>query len=341
MKWSIIFLCFVVMSCHHETKEEVVIDPKPQAEKITFILGDDKDENNPFYQKTEMYYRHHPLNKTERVITHCQSLVEVQEYLANNTNDKPWNLINLVSHGNQYLGLRVKIEPEGKRASPKRILEAINNGTLKTLSKEVINEETTIALHGCGLGNNQELVDAIGMAFSTKDTRPKLIASNNFEYYVSNEINELNVTKFQAGFWTLYYKMGYKPSNRVIERRLSKKYPEVSIDWAEALSKKEATQANDVFHYEFNVPVKWVFRYETNDKLPDLDSKKEVLEWVSNHTTIMADLKKLDIEPEKFNWWLREIYVKNEDGTKSPAVWVKGYCTILCVLKLLPESETL
>jgi hypothetical protein len=30
---------------------------------------------------------------------------------------------------------------------------------------------------------------------------------------------------------------------------------------------------------------------------------------------------------------------RNEDGSKSPAVGLKGYCTILCVINPLTEEE--
>ena len=334
---GILFIC--IISCESERKQVIVQNKQLKRETITFILGDDVDKKNPFYLKAELYYRFNEDNKTEKVITSCHSLIEVQEYLIENTVPKPWDLINLVSHGNQYLGLSVKITPDGKRASVENIQESQENGIFKNISKDVINDKTIIVLHGCGLGNNLELADAIKSAFSNKDTSPQIKTSKHFEYYVSDESNEQKITKHLADFWITNYKMGYKPSNRVIEKRLAAKYPESDVNWKEALLKEHASKAGEVFHYTFEIPVKWVFKYDCKDSIPKLENKNLRLQWASQNPTISQDLKKLNISPDKFNWWMRNIYVKNEDGSKTPALWVKGYCTMLCVLKLLPQNN--
>jgi hypothetical protein len=335
----VIGILFVyVTSCDSHKKQVYHQNKQGKLEAITFILGDDADIKNPFYLKAELYYRYDEKNKTEKVITSCHSLIEVQEYLIANANHLPWDLINLVSHGNPYLGLSVKITPDGKRASLERIQESIENGTFKKFSKNVINEETTIALHGCGLGNNLELIKAIQSAFSNEGTSPKVVSSKYFEYYVSDESNEQDVTKYLAEFWITNYKMGYKPSNHILEKRLQAKYPENDVNWKEALLREQATKTGEVFHYTFEVPVKWVFRYDCKDSIPKLENENLRLQWASQNPRISQDLQKLNITPEKFNWWMRSIYVKNEDGSKTPALWVKGYCTMLCVLRLLPQE---
>lgn len=329
----------IMTSCEFEKKQVVVQNEQPKLNDITFILGDDTSSKNPFYQKAELYYHFNEKNKTEKVITSCHSLIEVQDYLIEHAGERPWDLINLVSHGNQYLGLSVKITPNGKRASPERIQESLENGTFKKFSKDVIDEGTTIALHGCGLGNNLELTKAIKSAFSNGETSPKIISSKYFEYYVSDEGKERNVTKYLADFWITSYKMGYKPSDKIIEKRLLAKYPDSDVNWIEALSKEQASKAGEAFHYTFEVPVKWVFKYDSKDSIPKLENQKLRAEWASQNPRISHDLQKLNISPKDFNWWMRSIYVKNDDGTSTPALWVKGYCTMLCVLRLLPQND--
>jgi|GEM_PF-3381430 len=336
----VVCFLFVCLTSFSDNKKQVIDQHNPiETEAITFILGADADLKNPFYLKAELYYRHNEKNKTEKVILSCHSLAEVQEYLTENASDRPWGLINLVSHGNHYLGLSVKITPDGKRASVERLEESLEKGIFKRFSKNVIDDETIIALHGCGLGNNVELVNAIKAVFSNKVTSAKVKTSTNFEYYVSDENNQQAITKYLADFWITSYKMGYKPSNNIIEKRFSAEYPDSDVNWKEALLKEQGSVAGDVFHYTFEVPVKWVFRYDCNDSIPKLENENLKLQWVSQNPSIMEDLRKIDISPEKFNWWMRSIYVKNDDGSKTPALWVKGYCTMLCVLKLLPQDS--
>ena len=308
-----------------------------QRQNITFILGEDQGLKNPFYSKAEQYYRMDEKEKTEFVITSCRSLAEVQEYLLRHVpRDQPWGLINLVSHGNPYQGLRAKVTPNGKRASPESIFEGLAAGELKKMPARFVDNKTRISLHACGLGYNRELTEAVQAAFSGPVDTPVVKSSKYFEYYVGDAHAESNIRKFMADYWLISYKMGYRPSDRIIARMLRNKYPGQKIKWREALLKERANKAGEVFHYTFDVPVKWVFPYSSRDSVPDLRSQRECLEWVNRNSRILQDLKTLDIPSEKFNWWMRRIYLRNDDGSSTPALWVKGYSTILCVLKLLP-----
>ena len=90
---------------------------------ITFILGEDKETDNTYYQEAMHYYRHNQNGKTDYVITHCRSLHEVKLYLTENKpiNNNPWGLINLVAHGNHLLGLSVKITTDSKRTTSEHL----------------------------------------------------------------------------------------------------------------------------------------------------------------------------------------------------------------------------
>lgn len=307
-----------------------------ERESVTFILGSDRNMDNPYYSKAASYFRNNEKDRTERVVTYCTSLLEVQEYLVNNhTNNKmPWGHINLVSHGNQYLGLSMKITPGGKRTTAKLLQEYLEEGSLINIPGNVISNDTRLELHGCGIAKNVELVKQIGKAFSSDSSSPQIVANEYFEYFVSDIFNENKIEKYDAEYWFIKYKMGYRPNDKSIIRRLDKLYPDIKVNWKEAIDKTHASIPGEVFHYTFDVPVKWVFRYDSKDSVPRLETKKSRLEWARNNERITADLENLEIKPEEINWWIRNIYVKNPDGTKTPALWVKGYCTILCVLRL-------
>jgi len=309
-------------------------------DNITFILGDDYNNENPYYFNTEQYFKFNDKAKTKYVVTSCRSLKEVQEYLIDNAPKyKPWGHINLVSHGNQYLGLSVKVLPEGKRSNSYLIKKAIEEGSLTYLTNNVVDEHTSIAIHGCGIGNNDSLLLSIRKVFSSANSSPILYASRYFEYFVRPLNNPDLVKKCNAKFWTISYKKGYKPNDLSLTRKFSKKYPDSKTDWREALKNTSGSDIGDIFSFSFDVPVKWIIKIEDKDSIPDIGSKKARLAYINSNERILKDIQKLELKANKFNWWFRKVYIKNSDGSKSPALWIKGYSTIHCILELMPEDD--
>lgn len=316
---------------------------KFKRESITFILGEDKELDNPFYAEATNYYLFNEEGKTEQVVTNCRSLLEVQDYLNENhpAGQMPWGLINLVSHGNQWVGLSVKVTPHSKRATSERIREYMENDSLIQLSDSIIDNETEIFIHACGLGNNKEILNTIADAFSGGDSKPKVRASKLFEFYTSVKDNDVvrESQMYYADAQFISYKMGYKPEDQIVVNLLNQKYPNSDIDFSDAVSREQARFVGDTYHYTFEVPVKWVIKYKDSASYPDLSTKKLQVKWINEQKEITDVLKKIDIPINKFNWWFRDVYVNNENGTKSPAVWLKGYCTILCVIKPLTKDK--
>ena len=170
---------------------------------------------------------------------------------------------------------------------------------------------------------------------------PAVAASELYEYYTTNHLNGSGQKseRYLAETWSVSYKRGYKPEDQVLSRQFKELYPETDIDWNDALGRNQPRWTGDIYHYSFEVPLKWVIPYETKDSLPDVSTKESQLNWISQQDDICAMLDRIGLSPEKFNWWFRTVYVKNEDGSLSPAVWVKGYCTILVVIRPLMENR--
>jgi len=312
-----------------------------ERKSITFILGDDKEEDNRYYKEATAYYTNNAEGKTNYLITTFRSLTEVRDYLEVNapTNGLPWGRINLVSHGNQWTGLSVKVAPGAKRSTPKRIEEYINSNDFCPMSKNTIDEKTEIFLHGCGVGNNEALVNILAKAFRSEEHQPLVRASKLFEYYASAQTNNVVQTEhYLANSWFTCYAMGERPSENVISNEFHDKYPTASVDWHHALQTTTPRWIGDTYHYTFEVPVKWVIPV-TSDSIPSLTSVEAQLQWLKQQSQIIEELTNIDIPMEKFTWSFTTVYINNDDGTKSPAVWVKGYCTILCVLQALTNGH--
>ena len=343
----------LITNCNNELKDtKSIADAQiynpaaitPTRESITFILGEDKEDDNPYYKEAIKYYLYNEVDKTDYVVTDCRSLSELLNYLKNNlpANRLPWGIINLVSHGNQWTGLSVAVAPKSGRATPERIREYTENGTLKELADNIIDEQTIIYIHGCGTGNNHQLIENIAVAMGGKGAVPVVKASRLFEFYASmSDQGMVTATqRYNAKAWFQFYRMGYLPGKEIIEKDFRSKYPQSKIDWNYALSKTQPAYIGDTYHYTFEVPLKWIIRSHESDSLSDLSDSESCLVWIKKQKEITESLSKLEIPVEKFNWWLRKVYVKNSDGTKSKALWIKGYCTLVCVLQPLVDESS-
>jgi len=331
-----------------ENKETETVLEVPDTilprESITFILGDDRGTENAFYKEAANYYQFSESAKTDYVVRWCRSLLEVRDYLVKNppSNALPWGTINLVSHGNQWIGLSVEVLPESRRASIDQIKKYIGDNTFNELPFNIVDHNSEIVIHACGVGNNKEFVQIMAEVFRSENAIPVVRASRLFEYYTS--VNSSGVIMesehYFAKAWFTNYMRGYPPKDEIIYSKLKKKYPESSIDWQDALSREQPRWIGDVYYVTFDVPVKWVIPYPHEDSLPDVSTLKKQKEWIYSRQVIVDALQKIEIPIEEFNWWFRNVYVNNDDGTKSPAIWVKGYSTILCVLQPMLNDNT-
>jgi hypothetical protein len=303
---------------------------------IAFILGEDKETDNPYYAEALRYYSTNPEGKTDFVINTCRSLVDVKEYLKKNKspNNLPWGTIHLVSHGNQWTGLSVKISPDSKRATLQRILEHIQSDQYESLKPTVIDAETQLLLHGCGIGNNGALVEAVSSFFSNKNNRPMIFAPKLFEYYASTgSEKKLQSQRYVAQSWLISYPMADKPSPNLLTNELREKYSDARVDWQSALSREQPRWIGDAYHYTFEVPVKWIIPIDSAFAL----SEESQIAWLQNQQQIVDELKALQLPIEEFKWSLTNGYTESK-GHKMPAVFVKGYCTMLCVLQAMTDG---
>ena len=305
---------------------------------IAFILGEDKETDNPYYSEATRYYSTNAHDKADVVVTSCRSLWEVKEHLKTNrpNGGNAWGTIHLVSHGNQWSGLSVKVTPDSKRATTKRILEHTQSAAFELLDYTTIDCDTKIVLHGCGVGNDSDLVDAVHLFFSFKDGKPRVFAPKLFEYYTCAESRgSTQSERYLAHSWLVSYPMDKKPAIAALTNELREKYSDAAVDWQGALTREQPRWIGDTFHYTFEVPVKWVIPVDSFA----LGGEAEQLMWLRSQNEILDDLKRLQLPIDMFKWSFSAGYVETDPGKKSPAVFVKGYCTMLCVVEAIVDHQ--
>jgi len=305
---------------------------------VAFILGNDKQAENPYYEQALRYYTTNPKAKTDFVVTECRSLEEMKSYLADHAvlNAQPWGDIHLISHGNQWSGLSVKVAPQSKRATTQRILEYTRSPEFIFLPSSVVDDLTRIFLHSCGVGNDANLVEAVRSFLGCPQSLPTVYAPRLFEFYTSDAAGK-NSQRYLAQSWLVCYRFGEQPSTLSLMNELREKYVEVAIDWKDALERSSPRWVGDTYHYTFDVPVKWIVPV---DARPDLTDEILQMEWLAQQPQIGKELDRLHLPLEKFKWTFVKGYAQGKDGEKKAAINVTGYCTMLCVIKTMTHEPT-
>ncbi len=318
--------------------EDITYDVEMAAEEresITFIMGEDKSSDNPYYAEAEKYYRMNPTTFYEQLVTTCRSLQEVLDYLETHPTDngEPYGTVNVVVHSNEWKGVGMSIVPNGDRINTSNLRNAIDEGIIHSLSDEVVDFETEIMIYGCGLGNNEELLDLFAEAFGGNDIeRPVVRSSKLFIQYASTTDES---RRYLAENWYGFFKTGYRPSDSELAQQLEVRYEEEEVEWLEALSRTEPRFAGDSYHYYFNVPVNWMVTYGSEIEMPKINTAQEQEAWLNNQTELKEALAATNIPMDKFRWTFKKTSHTFEDGTTEPGIYVSGKSSILCVLRAM------
>jgi hypothetical protein len=325
---------------------ETTIENGPR-ESITFILGEDGDDPNQYYTEAANYYRFSETGSTEHVITHCRSLLEVKDYLANYPpqNNQPWGTVNMVVHSNEWSDLGVSVVPGGERVSVATITAAIDSGSFVALPNQLMDNQTELIIYGCGLGRNLQMLRAISIAFGSNDIdqqRPIVRSSRYFVFYESMKHSNgkpYNCKRYMADYWYAFYRRHHRPKDSRIARQLQQRYPNSEMDWSDVLTRTQPRYLGDDFHYTFNIPLAWYVTYPTKAERPQLETKEEEKAWLANQPELHEAVKEFGFNMDNFRWTFQNVNYEFEDGTSEPAVKAVGVCTILCVLKPFTQPD--
>ena len=164
---------------------------------ITFILGEDEKNKNPYYSLANQYYLYHPDHKNNIFIDTCRSLVALRNHLANNLpeNATAWGEITVVVHSNQWTGMSVPVVTGGERTTVHSLFESIQNQQFVALPNTILDAQTVIDFKACGLGSNTDLLQALATAFGGFDkVQPRVQSSKHFIYYAQDKHQPVSYT---------------------------------------------------------------------------------------------------------------------------------------------------
>ena len=309
---------------------------------ITFILGKDENTRNPYYSLANQYYRLSDSEKTEIVIDTIYTLLDVRNYLEKHRpeNNHPWGIINLVSHGNEFIDLSVLVSKTGSRVSEKSLQEAIDDSLFKPLDSRTIDKKTIFNLHGCAVGYNTGLLKMLSIAFGGSIQPAKIKASKMFEYYsyISQNKNPKMIRHYYARVWYAFYKADSIPSDNAIVESLKKNYPKDSVGWINALHQQYPENPSEAYHIKLFIPVVWEDFYESENQLPYLRTKTKQAKWLSNKTEFLSLMKKTRIPKEYFDIKFYTLIYHGDKGTIYSNK-VKAKAGVLCIIKPLLSKD--
>lgn len=306
------------------------LDVDPRAATITFILGEDEG-TNAYYTRAEEYFRYHPEEAGEYLVTDLRSLGEVHNYLRDNPSlAGPWQKVNLVAHGNQWTGLAVPLYPDGPSRTQTEVLQEWTPD--RPLPRSVLNKSTEVIVHGCSVGRDSALLLQLSRVFAARGNRfPAVSASENFTLFREGDYG---MERHYAEFYVRATPLGKYPQKEVMANRFRRQHPDKRIDWDEALSNTRFTKELTPHLYQFNVPVSWTRVYPNHGgaQLP-----KDETKWLAGESDLIAKLDKMGLSPRQFLWEFSNEDYSLADGGALPAVTASGVARLFCVL--VPKTD--
>lgn len=317
-----LFLFCLISAC----KEEKPIIADKHRPSITFIMGQDKDLSNPFYQSAAAYYCQNAAEKTDEVVHDCHSLAEVTAWLRQHTTKKglPYGVINIIVHGNPWVGCR--IGDKGKRVESAQIEEAIEAGEIVPLDENKFDAQTEIRLLSCGLGAEKDLLKAIGRAFAGSE---HIIVRSPLFFIVYDKQKENQ--RFLAEYWHIAER-----ENTTDLAQFQQKYPNTSIRWEAAMQQDLPRFEGDSYLHTFAIPFRWTFQLQEKSDIPNLADEAACKKWLAQKSEIQSKLADIHFSLDDFHWQYWAEYTNEQLCFK-----VKGICNVRCVLRYLPKEKSL
>ena len=310
------------------------------VESVTFILGADTSPENMYYHQATQYYKQCNPDGTHVVVEHIRSLDEMVKYLqTKNPAYTPWKTINLVVHGNPWTGMALPIDENGKdRTNAASLEKARSAGLFKPFSSAIINCDTRVHLLGCGIGSDKDLVNQFGHLFTnTLGEEAMIFASEGFNVFHTSDGHDGKIEKYIASWYFVAYPIDKKPTPEELAVALAGKYPQVCMNWMEALQRRDSGPGYKPYNYNLYIPVRWTFLLEDKESMPTFKWQDQIMHWVGKKEEVMATLTEMEFRPDHFWWTVKPATYKINPFQHQPSLELKGSTRIYCVL--VPEPD--
>lgn len=319
-----------------------VVDTVPRT-SVTFILGRDQSAYNQYYDMANHYYRLNSDERTEAVVDDLVSLSQVINWLnahPDTLNRRPYGLINLVSHGNEFIDLQATVTPRGERISAGSLRKAMDENSLPQLDSGIVDSRTLVFLHGCAVGHNQPLLDALSSVFGGEAT---VKASKLFEYYayLLRNHNPSSIRHYYARTWYAFYNPDSIADEEALSRQLRRRYPNEKVDWKQGLRRRFQNNPSELYHQSFIVPCRYSEYYANPEDKPSVAGRKKRQLWVDSHADFRSLLDSTHIPQKYFQVKFYRLTTVDENDRILFGLEARARACVVCIIQPLLSTDTL
>jgi hypothetical protein len=316
-----IFLVFISLfsACQKDRNGFVQDKNRPN---ITFIVGEDRDEENHYYAAAKKYYLTHDIDNQSIVIDYCRSLKTILDFLSvyKTKENKPLGIINIVAHGNEWNGLKMPILPNGKeRTNTITLKNALKNNLLQVMKNgSNIDEQTQLHIQGCAVGKDENLLSLMQEVFGG---RLQVYSPQKFVLYQPDN------QRYLADY---FYSFQHPDSSFQLAptvQQLRERHASEPLDWRMILTTTRGNDPKKPFSYKFKIPVHWTVNFSTATEIPSFQNQSDFEQWLFQQTQLMRSLEKMKLPKNAFRW---TYFVANN------SLKISGLSQVTCVLK--PEN---
>ena len=309
---------------------------------VTFIMGRDNSAYNPYYSLANQYYRLNPDERTEVVVDSLTALSQVLDWLRLHPADNglPYGLVNIVSHGNEFVDLQMTVTPDGSRTSAESLCQAMADSLLLPLDSTIVDCHTLIYLHGCAVGQNQSLLDGLARAFGNSAT---VKASKHFEYYayLSANRNPQSIRHYFARTWYAFYHPDSDYNEAALVQQLRRRYPADTTHWREGLRRRLQDNPSQLYHYSFIVPCLWDEVFPSLAQFPAVNSLQQRHRWVADNAAFRALLDQTHIPLPYFQIkFYRQTLILDKDSL-AYGLRVRARAGVICLIQPLTVPNSM
>jgi hypothetical protein len=312
------------------------LDDGKNRPNITFIVGEDAEQENHYYAAAKKYYSTHDADNQSLVVDTCRSLMAIQQFLKTypTKNNKAWGKINIVAHGNEWTGLKLSIVPNTKeRVNTTTLKKALDNNLLHNLKRcRKLDKYTHLDIKGCAVGKDEALLDMMKKAFGG---RIKVSSPEKFVVYQAD--NQC----YLADYFYSFHHPDSSFNKAYAVQELTQNYPKSNLNWKSILSenaentdgtsrKSREGEARSPLVYRFKIPVRWTVNFSDSTQVPKFPNLQglQFEDWLFQQNNLMSTLDKTQLPKEAFRW----VY-----DTVGTSMKIYGVCQVVCVLK--PEEK--
>ena len=296
---------------------------------IAFIAGKDISAENSFFAAAADYYRFHPRHSTDRVVVDVNSLAEIRSALMKRESDKPWQRIVIVAHGSRWTGLDLPLAKDWPRRTDHMQLQAFLKS--QTLAPIPVDENTTIEVRGCGIGQNIRLTTLLADYFGGTALQPKVAASNGYVTFVASpfgyhqfEVVGRDLVIAEAQTIDSNGSGGQDLTSQRLAESFKEAYPNVAINWTQALERRELT-SSQAAHSKVRS-----FTIDALGLAQDIERVGSVRGYVRKHPHLQDYLQSLGIARHPLRW-------RTTETDQEGVVKLTATVTIVTVFEPAPE----